>query len=347
MNVLENVRVRASQQPVLRRGLVLGGGGTLGAAWMIGALRAIEQHTGLDPRTAQLIVGTSAGSILASLLGAGASGEDLWRHQRGEQIEHGPLAGRSFDYDQAAGGAAPPPPIPGWLGSPRLIARSVRHPRRYPGTAVLSAFLPPGRGSLGDIGRMVEDVIPSGTWSPHPGIRIVAMDYDSGERVVFGRAGAPPIGLAEAVVASCSIPGWFPPARIGERRFVDGGTLSNTNLDLLRAGALPGGEPLDEVYLLAPMAARGYDKPSGVMGRLERGYRHRVTRQMLQEVIKVRNDGTKVTILCPGPEDLEALGANLMDPSRRVDVLDTARRTVAKALAAEHETDAAFAPPTR
>ncbi|HTJ68220.1 MAG TPA: patatin-like phospholipase family protein [Actinospica sp.] len=340
MNVLENVRARtahAARPSALRRGLVLGGGGTLGAAWMIGALRAIEQQTGFDARGAQLIVGTSAGSILAALLGAGASAEELWQHQRGEQVEHGPLAGHIFDYDQAAGGAAPPMPIPGWLGSPRLIARSVRHPRRYPGTAVLSAFLPPGRGSLGDIGQMVEDVIPSGTWSPHPGIRIVAMDYDSGERVVFGRAGAPPIGLAEAVVASCSIPGWFPPARLGERRFVDGGTVSNTNLDVLAADEMPGGRALDEIFVLAPSAARGYDKPASVLGRIERSFRHLVTRQMLHEVIQARKEGTKVHVLCPGPEDLEVIGANLMDPSRRVEVLDTALRTAAATIAAEFE----------
>ena len=324
--------VRGHPQAPIRRGLVLGGGGTLGAAWMIGALCALEEARGIDARDAHLIVGTSAGSILAALLGAGAGAEDLWLHQRGQQVERGPLAGRSFDYDQAAGGASPPLPIPG-IGSPRLIVRSVRHPRRFPGAAVLSAFLPPGRGSLGDIGKMVEDVIPSGTWSPHPGIRIVAMDYDSGERVVFGQPGAPPVGLAEAVVASCSIPGWFPPARVGERRFVDGGTVSTTNLDLLQAADLPGGVPLDEIYVLAPMAARDYDRPSGVIGRIERGYRHRVTRQMLQEVIKVRQDGTSITVLCPGAEDLKALGANLMDPSRRVEVLDTAKRTVAAALA--------------
>ena len=324
---------------------MLGGGGTLGAAWTIGALRALEEARGIDARDAHLIVGTSAGSILAALLGAGASAEDLWQHQRGSQVELGPLAGHSFDYDQAAGGAAPPLPIPG-IGSPRLIARSVRHPRKYAGVTVLSAFMPPGRGSLGDIGKMVEEVIPSGAWSPHPGIRIVAMDYDSGERVVFGQPGAPPVGLAEAVVASCSIPGWVPPARVGARRYVDGGTVSNTNVDLLQAADLPGGKPLDEVYVLAPMAARGYDRPNSVMGRIERGYRHRVTRQMLQEIIKVRQDGTTVTVLCPDAEDLEALGANLMDPSRRVAVLDTARRTVAAALAAPVDGAAAAAAAT-
>jgi NTE family protein len=326
----------AQQPPRLRRGLILGGGGTLGASWTIGALVALHNRLGLDARDADLIVGTSAGSILAALLGAGASADDLWRHQHGHPVESGPLAGRVFDYDNAAGGPAPPRPQAA-IGSPRLIARSMRHPRRFPSTAVISAFLPAGRGSLGDIGKMVEDVIPSGAWSPHPGVRVVAMDYDSGERVVFGEPGSPHTGLAEAVVASCSIPGWFPPARIGERRFVDGGTFSNTSLDLLSAERMPGGLPLDEVYVLAPMAARGYDKPGTVMGRLERGYRHRVTRQMLHEAKQVREAGTKVIVLCPGPDDLEVLGANLMDPTRRAAVLATARRTTTGFLGADDE----------
>ena len=41
---------------------------------------------------------------------------------------------------------------------------------------------------------------------------IVAVDYDSGRRVVFGRGGAPAVPLPDAVVASCSIPGWYRPA---------------------------------------------------------------------------------------------------------------------------------------
>jgi NTE family protein len=312
----------------LRRGLVLGGGGTLGAAWTIGALATLHDELGFDPRSAELIIGTSAGAILAALLGAGASAHDLYQHQLAEAVLEGPLAGQVFDYDNAAGGAVPLRPQRG-IGSPKLIARSVRHPRRYPKTVVLSAFLPPGRGSLGDIGRMVEDVIPSGAWSPHPGVRIVAMDYDTGERVVFGEPGAPHVGLAEAVVASCSIPGWFTPAVIDGHRYVDGGTFSNTSLDLLMAQELPGDKPLDEVYVIAPMAARGYDRPRTALGRLERGYRHRVTRQMLLEARQVRRGGSRVIVLCPGPEDLAALGTNLMDASRRAEVLATARQTTA------------------
>ncbi len=76
-----------------RRGLVLGGGGILGAAWMVGALKALEDVHGFDPRTADYIVGTSAGSVLTALLGAGVSVDHLVDHQHGNSITAGPLAG--------------------------------------------------------------------------------------------------------------------------------------------------------------------------------------------------------------------------------------------------------------
>ena len=56
-----------------RRGLVLGGGGVLGAAWMVGALQALEDEIGVDVREFEAFIGTSAGSILAALLGSGVS----------------------------------------------------------------------------------------------------------------------------------------------------------------------------------------------------------------------------------------------------------------------------------
>ena len=50
-----------------RRGLVLGAGGVLGAAWTIGALTAVQDELGWDPREAEVLIGTSAGSVLALL----------------------------------------------------------------------------------------------------------------------------------------------------------------------------------------------------------------------------------------------------------------------------------------
>jgi NTE family protein len=99
----------------------------------------------------------------------------------------------------------------------------------------------------------------------------MAVDYDSGRRVAFGRAGAPPATLPEAVVASCSIPGWYRPTIIGGRRYVDGGVRSPTSLDLLAE------VDLDEVYVLAPMASHVVDAPRNAYARLERRFRWLVT----------------------------------------------------------------------
>jgi NTE family protein len=133
--------------------------------------------------------------------------------------------------------------------------------------------------------------------------------------------------MAEAVMASCSIPGWYQPLTIGGRRYIDGGTLSPTSIDLVADAHL------DEVYVLAPMISFDYDEPTSVVGRVERRFRRLMTKKALQEAGKVRRRGSSVTLLGPGREDLEAIGINLMDHRRRTVVLDTALRTTAAALA--------------
>jgi NTE family protein len=313
------------QQPSRRRGLVLGAGGVLGAAWSIGALCALEETEDFDVRTADIIIGTSAGSVLASLLGAGVRPADLRDDLLGVPVMDGPLAGYTYDHERATGGSLPSRPRPG-LGSTRLLLRTVRHPLSVTPMAALSSILPAGRGSLWSVRHLIEAVTPPGEWSPHPQVWVVAMDYDSGRRVAFGREGAPAASLADAVLASCSIPAWYAPVRIGGRRYIDGGTCSPTSVDLLAA------LDLDEVYVLAPMASFDYDEPTSVAGKVERGFRRTVTRRMVREAGKVRSMGTQVTMVGPGPDDLEAIGANMMDPGRRLPVLETSLRTSAEAL---------------
>lgn len=310
----------------IRRGLVLGGGGVLGAAWIIGALAALEDVHGIDPRECDVIVGTSAGSVLAALLGAGVSVQQLVSHQRGHPITEGPLAGYSFDYEKATGPSRPTRPKLLGPGSAKLIGSSLRRARRMPPTAVLSGFLPTGTGSLARVGHLVEAITPMGEWSPHPDMWIVAMDYADGKRVPFGKAGAPVAPLSDAVMASCAIPAWFAPVRIDDREYVDGGTWSATNADLV-AGA-----GLDEVYVLAPMVSFHLDRPSTLLTRLERRWRLQVTKRCLKEADKVRSHGANVTVIGPGPEDLEAMGGNAMDLPRRIKVLETSLRTSMQSL---------------
>lgn len=308
-----------------RRGLVLGAGGVLGAAWTTGALVALEEVAGFDVRTSDVIIGTSAGSVLGALVAGGVSATELRENQLGLATSTGPLAGYTLDYDRATGGALPGLPKPG-LGSTRLLLRAVRSPRTISPLAAMSSLLPEGRGNLWSIEHLIEAFTPHGEWSPHPNLWIVAMDYETGRRTAFGRAGAPAAGLSAAVLASCSVPAWFSPVTIGGRRYVDGGTCSATSVDLLA------GMDLDEVYVLAPMASFDYDEPASVAGRVERGFRRTITRRMVREAGKVRAAGTSVTMVGPGRADLEAIGVNLMDPARRLAVLETSMRTSEEAL---------------
>jgi NTE family protein len=241
-------------------------------------------------------------------------------------IPEGPLAERDFDYHGAHGGRSRPGVPKLRMGSGRLLLHSARRLRQTPPTAVVAAMVPLGRGSLDRVGEMIGAVNPTDGWSPHPTLWVVAMDYDSGRRVPFGRDGSPAAALADAVTASCAIPGWFAPVTISGRRYVDGGACSATNADLAA------GLDLDELYVLAPMASFSFDQPASVVARLERGWRRRVSRRLLNEVRKVRDEGAEVRVLAPGPDDLTAIGANVMDASRRLQVLDVSLRTSVTAL---------------
>jgi NTE family protein len=152
------------------------------------------------------------------------------------------------------------------------------------------------------------------------------VDYDTGQRVLFGRGDAPNASLPDAVVASCSIPGWYEPAAIGGRRYVDGGVRSTTSLSMLN------GTDVQEVYVLAPMASTETDHPLQPHLRLERQLRQLITRVVIQQARVLGAQGKQVTVLTPGPEDLAVIGANLMDARRRQAVLETSLRTCPRAL---------------
>ena len=311
-----------------RRGLVLGAGGVLGFAWEVGALTALVGTTGRSPTDADVLVGTSAGSVMAALVACGVEPDGLLAHQRGASEG---AAEVEYDYERDSDGPLPPFPRLRPSSLP-LLARVLAHPRRYPPMAAVSSVLPEGRGSLHSVGRMVREALagagrPRDAWAPHPACWVVAMDAGTGRRTAFGSPGAPPAALADAVTASCTIPGWYAPARIGGRSYVDGGVCSPFSADLLV------GQDLDEVVVLAPMAAAGADLPGSVLGRLERRYREISTRRLETEVRRLRLDGVAVTVLAPGPEDLRAMGHNLMDPSRREEVLETSVRTSRERLA--------------
>jgi NTE family protein len=221
------------------------------------------------------------------------------------------------------------------MGSPALWCTAVLTPHRVHPRVSATAWLPYGRGRHTALRAMVSHLharhhgLPTPPWVDAP-TWIVAVDYASGQRVVFGRGGAPAAPLPDAVVASCSIPGWYRPAEIGGRRYVDGGVRSLTSLGLMADAGV------DEVYVLAPMASTVTDSPRKPRERLERTLRGLFTHALLRDARRLHARGIKVTVLTPGPEDLAVMGVNPMDPRRREAVLDASLRTSPASLARPH-----------
>lgn len=300
-----------------RRGVAIGCGGILGFAWTAVALDAIERAMGFDIRTADVLVGTSAGAEIVAALGSGRTPADLLAALDGAP-DADPVLARHLAVDPGRF-----PPLPGLaLPGLGLVGAGVR--TRSPYTA-LAGLLPRGGGDASWLREFGQALAEPASWVEHPNTWLVAADAATGDRVAFGTNLT--VELGEAIAASWGIPGWFPPVRIGGRDYVDGGAVSSVSADLL----LP--LDLDEVIVVAPMTSAGGAPASGV-DRLERLLRTQMTRGLDREIAQLRAAGTRVIRVEPGPEDLAAMGPNFMDSARRPRTLMTARRTTPGRVAA-------------
>ncbi|HXV94332.1 MAG TPA: patatin-like phospholipase family protein [Pseudonocardia sp.] len=323
-----------------RTGLVLGAGGILGSAWMTGVLPGLEARLDRPLGELEFVMGTSAGSVLAAALRCGMTVDELVSHHFGEPVHAAEVPGTDpavlpdmRRLERETGDGLPPLPYPR-LGSPRLLASAVVRPWRVSPIVAATGFLPVGRARIDSLVHLLDGLqarigVTPERWVPGPPLWVVAVDYDTGRRVVFGRAGGPRAPVADAVLASCAIPGWIAPQVIDGRRYVDGGVSSSTSVSLLARHRAPA---LDEAIVLAPMASHRYDRPADPVARVERRVRRVMTLWLDREVRRLRARGTRVTVLTPGPDDLAAMGGNLMNPRRRSMVLQRSLETSSGAL---------------
>lgn len=304
-----------------RTGLVLGGGGFVGGAWMVGALHAITRVTGWDPGTADYILGTSAGSMIAALL---TSAIPPWLMMEYSDLEGLPQLGSSATTRFGANFRVHwsfPRPV---LGSPSLALRSLREPWKY-GPAGIIAWLPHGVLSTEPLKDVVKRIAPR-PWVHHSNLWIVAIDYQTGERVVFGGEDVPRTELADAVAASCAVPGFYHPVTIGRHRYIDGGMFSAANLDLMAAA------DVEVVVCLNPMSSRyrgGLISATGPIAALARGDNRRL---LDREAAVLRKSGKKVYLVEPKADDIRVMGFNYMSRRSLERVAETALRTTSESL---------------
>jgi NTE family protein len=313
----------------MRVGLVLGAGGVLGGAWLTGGLKALAEHTNWDPGSAEYIVGTSAGSMIGSLVASGVPPWFMVAHSAGESFDGltGPDGRPASEASRSAGAVfrlerALPRLGPGSL---RMAWNTLGRPLNHTALQVLAGWVPAGFVSTEPIKDTVRRAVPKG-WALHPNFWAVATDYRNGKRTVFGRMGAPRAELADAVAASCAIPGFYRPVRIGRRHYVDGGVCSTSNLALLA------GKGLDVVICMNPLSSREELERGGLRGRVSAAMRTASGRRLGYETKKVRTTQTEVLLIQPTAEDLELMGHNMMSSERRHDVIELATRTVGEQL---------------
>jgi NTE family protein len=193
-----------------KRALVLGGGGVTGIAWETGILHGLAEQ-GVDLGEADLFVGTSAGSVVATELAGGSRLADLY-----------------------AGQLLPPDgEIPARLTTWMLVRYALSYvmpgtpaaKRARLGRAALKARTPSEESRLAvfDSRLSVKD------WPERP-LKVTAVDAGSGKFVAFDRDSGVP--LVSAVASSCAVPLVWPPVSINGTRYMDGGMRSVANVDL-------------------------------------------------------------------------------------------------------------------
>jgi len=322
----------------VKLGVVLGAGGTVGLAYEAGVLMALKELGGVDAAEADLLVGTSAGSIVAAHLRSGWSVEDLWRSARGEQPnllgDTEEEAARRRDELLPPAFGSPADAVLRMVGSGWILGRSlVRWP--LPHVPGLTWVLPSGLLKMSS----AEDVFAenlSEAW-PDRDVYLPAVDTVSGRRVVFGRPGSARATLHQAVMASCAVPGVFAPVRIGHHVLVDGGIDSSTHLDLaVKAGC-------DLIIAVAPLAFTPDDAPDLVHQLVRR----MPTRWLSKETATARAQDVEVLLVRPTAAEVALHGFNFLRRDRWPEIAEVAYQSMAAALATTRFRTALAALPRR
>lgn len=293
-------------------GLVLGAGGVVGQAYHAGVLAALEHDYGWDPRTADVIVGTSAGSITGTLLRGGIPASQLaaWTVRAPLSTEGRPLSQLlgeeipEFESFNPLHTVLRPPALP----APEMLRSALLRPWRFRPLAAVSALLAPGKHDIATQLSVLREV--EGQSWPERDLWVCAVRRRDGRRVVFGHPDGLAAPLHLAIAASCAVPGYFAPVRIGDHTYLDGGAHSPTNAAILRRRSL------DLVIIVSPMSG-----PPGSLTDLYAASRWHAARVARREVEALRRNGTQVVVFRPTREEQELMGNDMLARDRVTEIV--------------------------
>jgi len=206
--------------------LVLAGGGLTGIAWEIGVLLGLREQ-GIDiASTADLIIGTSAGSVVGTQLSQGHDLINLYARQ--QQPDDNEISPR-IDIE--------------------VMTQVYSHMRRG-GTQTDEQRQEIGKIALSNSfvdwstrRAVIEGRVQTDVW-PERHLIVTTIDAESGEFRTWSRKDG--VGLSDAVASSCAVAGVWPCVPINGHMYYDGGFRNAANASLA-AG-------YDDVWVLAPLS---------------------------------------------------------------------------------------------
>ena len=267
-------------RPTGTTALVLGGGGVTGIAWEIGVLHGLRAGGGTLARALDapaLVVGTSAGSVVGTIVAAAADAGPDWDLAPALAAQHAPSTTEiPRDIDLTA--------LFERMSS--VVATDPLEARRQVGEFALAV----DRDVADDRRAAIAARLPVRDW-PATTLRVTAVDARSGALTVFDAHSG--VGLDEAVAASCAVPGVWPTVPIGDAEYMDGGMAS------LCHATLAAGH--DRVVVLVPFPAEGS------VG----------SRSLDDELADLRGTGAEIVVIGPDAEYLAGPGRAALDPAGR------------------------------
>jgi NTE family protein len=270
------------------RALVLSGGGPICEAWQSGLVAGMADN-GLNLSTADLIIGTSAGSIVGAQLA----------------MTRAPSSMRALEAARQA--SMPPPPPSGTKSQPPMLdeamlgkkLRELAEGKRPPAQvrAEIGAWASSAHPVMSEDAfvNIYSRLFPDKAWPQTP-FECVAVNAEDGSIKIFSKDSG--VDLAHAVAASCAVPGIFPPITIDGHRYIDGGMRSLTNADLAR-----GYKSVIVFNFIASPRTTVIAKSFGALSD--------------RELKVLRDSGSTVESITPDAPSLAAFGPNLQDPNRR------------------------------
>ncbi len=296
-----------------RVGLALGGGGAIGAAYHAGALAALEHDLGWDARHADVVVGTSAGSLVGALLRLGVPATDLAALTVGVPSKSASDALATWVLDRPA---FAPMTVGHILRAPRLprpemlvgLAKLAAKQHSFP-VAALSMLLPDGREMLAPHLQFLDN-LPTNS-AKNESLLVCAVRRRDWRRTVFDSRD-PSVSLSAALAASCAVPGYFAGVTINGETYVDGGVISATNADVLRRHGL------DLAIVVSPMTG------SARWPSMSHLVRHLCRRTLDAELRSLRHHGIPTVVIEPGAEVTRHMSLDFMSESASTDIVHSA-----------------------